>query len=62
MAMIYILIAYSRDFANMIIFQKALIRSHELETERERASAEAKFASQREFLRHAERFEGGLFR
>ena len=58
--MIYILLEYSRDFASMIAFQKDLIRSHEVETERERALAEVRFNTQREHLRHAERFEAAI--
>jgi diguanylate cyclase (GGDEF)-like protein len=59
-AMVYILLTYSRDFANMIAFQIKLVQTHEAETERTRADAEAKLAAQREILQHAERFEVAL--
>jgi diguanylate cyclase (GGDEF)-like protein len=48
-AMIYILLIYSRDFANMIGFQNQLVEGHELER-----------AAQREILKHAGRFEVAL--
>ncbi|MGO4872925.1 MAG: putative bifunctional diguanylate cyclase/phosphodiesterase [Roseiarcus sp.] len=59
-AMIYILITYSRDFASMIAFQKTLVQTHEAETKRARLDAEAKLAAQHEILKHAERFEVAL--
>jgi diguanylate cyclase (GGDEF)-like protein len=59
-AMIYILLIYSRDFANMIAFQKKLVQTHEAETEWARSNAETELAAQREILKHAGRFEVAL--
>ncbi|MGO9741980.1 MAG: putative bifunctional diguanylate cyclase/phosphodiesterase [Roseiarcus sp.] len=59
-AMTYILLTYSRDFANMIDFQKELIKTHEAETERERANAEDQRRAHQDMLKHAGRFEAAL--
>jgi diguanylate cyclase (GGDEF)-like protein len=59
-AMVYILLTYSRDFANMIVYQKKLVETHKAEAERVRRVAEAEIAAQREILKHAERFEVAL--
>jgi diguanylate cyclase (GGDEF)-like protein len=59
-AMIYILLTYSRDFANMIAFQKKLVETHKAEAERTRLNAEKELSAQREILKHAGRFEVAL--
>jgi diguanylate cyclase (GGDEF)-like protein len=59
-AMIYVLLAYSRDFANMIAYQKKLVETHEQAAEIARSSAETERAAQREILKHAERFKSAL--
>jgi diguanylate cyclase (GGDEF)-like protein len=59
-AMIYVLLAYSRDLANMIAYQKMLVETHEQEAERSRSNAETERAAQREILKHAERFKSAL--
>ena len=59
-AMVYVLLAYSRDFANMIAYQKKLVETHEQAAERARSSAETERAAQREILKHAERFKSAL--
>jgi len=58
--MIYILLSYSRDFANMIAFQQKLVATHKAEAERARQTAEAERAAQHEILKHAGRFEVAL--
>lgn len=59
-AMIYILLTYSRDFANMIDFQKKLVETHRTEADRARLDAEKELSAQREILKHAGRFEVAL--
>ena len=59
-AMIYVLLAYSRDFANMIAYQKRLVETHEHAAELARANAETERVAQREILKHAERFKSAL--
>jgi diguanylate cyclase (GGDEF)-like protein len=59
-AMIYVLLAYSRDFANMIAYQNMLVETHERAAELARSSAETERAAQREILKHAERFKSAL--
>ena len=59
-AMIYVLLAYSRDFASMIAYQKMLVETHEQAAELARSSAETERAAQREIINHAERFKSAL--
>jgi diguanylate cyclase (GGDEF)-like protein len=59
-AMIYVLLAYSRDFANLIASQKKLVETHEQAAELARSNAETESAAQRETLKHAERFKSAL--
>ena len=49
-AMVYVLITYSRDFANMVVFQERLVETHKAETERVRLANEVERAAQREIL------------
>jgi diguanylate cyclase (GGDEF)-like protein len=58
--MVYVLLAYSRDFANMVAYQRKLVGTHKAETERVRLAAEIERAAQREILKHAGRFEVAL--
>jgi predicted signal transduction protein with EAL and GGDEF domain len=58
--MVYVLLTYSRDFANMVAYQQKLIGTHEAETERVRLAAEIERTAQREILKHAGRFEVAL--
>jgi diguanylate cyclase (GGDEF)-like protein len=60
MAMMYVLLAYSRDFANMIAYQKKLVETHEQAAELARSNAETERAAQREILNHAERLKSAL--
>jgi diguanylate cyclase (GGDEF)-like protein len=59
-AMVYVLLTYSRDFANMVAFQEKLVETHKAETERVRLATEIERAAQREILKHAGRFEVAL--
>jgi diguanylate cyclase (GGDEF)-like protein len=58
--MVYVLLTYSRDFANMVAYQRKLVGTHKAETERVRLAAEIERAAQREILKHAGRFEVAL--
>jgi diguanylate cyclase (GGDEF)-like protein len=58
--MVYVLLTYSRDFATIVAFQKALVETHKAETERVRSATEIERAAQREILKHAGRFEVAL--
>jgi diguanylate cyclase (GGDEF)-like protein len=60
MAVIHVVFAYSRDFANLIAFQKELVDRHRAETKATRARAETELAAQRQLLKQAERFEVAL--
>ena len=57
---VFVLLTYSRDFADMIGFQDQLSETHRLETERMRRAAESERAAQLELLKHAGRFEAAL--
>jgi diguanylate cyclase (GGDEF)-like protein len=59
-AMIYVLLTYSRDFANMIGFQEKLARTRKGEIERARLNLEAELVNQTETLKQAGRFEIAL--
>ena len=58
--MVYVLLTYSRDFANMVAFQERLVETHKAETERVRVATEIERATQQEILKHAGRFEVAL--
>jgi diguanylate cyclase (GGDEF)-like protein len=58
--MVYVLLTYSRDFANMVAYQQKLVGTHNAETERVRLAAEIERTAQREILKHAGRFEVAL--
>ena len=59
-AMVYVLVNYSRDFANMIDYQQRLVRTHEAEIELAQRNAELEKAARAEILRHAARFEAAV--
>jgi diguanylate cyclase (GGDEF)-like protein len=59
-AMVYVLLTYSRDFAQMVAFQEKLVETHKAETERVRLATEIERAAQREILKHSGRFEVAL--
>ena len=59
-AVVYVLVTYSREFANMVGFQEKLVESHNAETERVRLATEVERAAQREILKQAGRFEVAL--
>jgi diguanylate cyclase (GGDEF)-like protein len=59
-AMVYFLVVYSRDFADMVASQEKLGETRRAEAERARLNAETDLAAQGEILKHAARFEVAL--
>ena len=60
LALVYVLLTYSRDFAQMVAYQEKQVETHKAEIERARLASEIERAAQQEILKHSGRFEVAL--